>query len=169
MEHIIIRDVKKEDIPEIVDIKINGWKNAYKGIISDDILNSMKKEENIKRIEENYTKYGFIVAVLNNNVVGFCSYVDSNKYTKDISNIDSEILSLYVRPEFKYNGIGTKLFKYVIDELREKNKSKMILWCLKENEPSKKFYEKMGGKIITTRMIEIGNNNYCEVGFCYDI
>lgn len=98
MEHIIIRDLKKEDIPEIVDIKINVWKNAYKGIISDDILNSMKKEENIKKIEENYTKYGFIVAVLNNNVVGFCSYIDSNKYTKDISNIDSEILSLYVKP-----------------------------------------------------------------------
>ena len=38
MENLIIRNVKKEDIPKIVDIQINGWKTAYRGIIDDEYL-----------------------------------------------------------------------------------------------------------------------------------
>ncbi len=45
----------------------------------------------------------------------------------------------------------------------------MILWCLKDNEPSKKFYTKMGGEIVKEKTIEIGGKNYYEVGFRYNI
>ncbi len=84
-------------------------------------------------------------------------------------DIDCEITALYVKPDLKYNGIGTKLFKYVIDEFKNKNKTKMIIWCLKDNEPSKKFYTKMGGKIVKEKIMEIGDKNYLEVGFEYNI
>ena len=49
------------------------------------------------------------------------------------------------------------------------NKKKMIIWCLKYNEPSKKFYKKMGGTVIKERLIEIGEKGYIEVGFIYNI
>ncbi len=45
----------------------------------------------------------------------------------------------------------------------------MILWCLKDNEPSKKFYTKIGGEIIKERTIEIEEKEYLEVGFEYNI
>lgn len=61
------------------------------------------------------------------------------------------------------------LFQFVTNQFKSKNKTKMILWCLKDNEPSKKFYTKMGGKIVKERVIEIGENNYYEVGFEYNI
>lgn len=51
------------------------------------------------------------------------------------------------------------LFQFVTNQFKSKNKTKMILWCLKDNEPSKKFYTKMGGKIVKERVIEIGENN----------
>ena len=169
MENIIIRNVAEKDIPSVADIQVNGWKTAYKGIIDDAILNVMNKEEKIERFKVNYQKNGFIVAELNNQVVGFCRYIDSNKFTQDISNIDCELLALYVNPDLKYNGIGTKLFQFVTNEFKSKNRTKMILWCLKDNEPSKKFYTKMGGKIIKERTIEIGEKEYLEVGFEYNI
>jgi len=50
-----------------------------------------------------------------------------------------------------------------------KNKTKMILWCLKDNEPSKRFYTKMGGEIVKERTIKIGEKEYLEVGFIYSI
>lgn len=45
----------------------------------------------------------------------------------------------------------------------------MIIWCLKENYPSRKFYEKIGGIYCgeTTRII--GNKEYSEVGYVYDL
>ena len=169
MEDIIIRNIEGKDIPDVVDIQIDGWKSAYKGIVDDNILNSMNRNERIEKRRNDYKENGFIVAELNNQVVGFCRYIDSNKFTQGISDIDCELLALYVKPDLKYNGIGTKLFQFVINEFKNKNKTKMILWCLKDNEPSKKFYTKMGGKIIKERVIEIGEKEYLEVGFEYNV
>ena len=169
MENIIIRNIEEKDIPSVVDIQIDGWKSAYKGIVDNNILNSMNRNERIEKRKNDYKQNGFIVAELNNQIVGFCRYIDSNKFTPNISNIDCELLALYVKPNLKYNGIGTKLFQFVINEFKSKNKTKMILWCLKNNEPSKKFYAKMGGKIIKERTIEIGEKEYLEVGFEYNI
>ena len=45
MENIIIRNIKEEDLPNIVDIQISGWKTAYKGIIEDNFLNSMDRDK----------------------------------------------------------------------------------------------------------------------------
>lgn len=169
MEDIIIRNIEEKDIPSVVDIRIDGWREAYKGIVDDNTLNSMNREERIERRKKDYKDNGFIVAELNNEVVGFCRYVDSNEFSPNVSDIDCEIIALYIRPDMKYKGIGTKLFNYVVGEFKSKNKSKMILWCLKDNEPSKKFYTKMGGVIERKKEIDIGGKNYNEVGFVYKI
>ena len=169
VDNIIIRNIEEKDIPNVVDIQINGWKSAYKGIIDDNVLNSMNRDKRIEKRKNDYKENGFIVTELNNQVVGFCRYIDSNKFTQDISDIDCELLALYVKPNLKYNGIGTKMFQFVTEEFKKKHKTKMILWCLKDNEPSKKFYTKMGGKIIKERTIEIGEKEYLEVGFEYNI
>ncbi len=170
MENIIIRNIEEKDIPSVVDIQIEGWKSAYKGIIDDkDILYAVNRKEKIEKRKKDYKETGFIVAELNNQVVGFCRYIDSNKFTQDISYIDCELIALYVKPNLKYNGIGTKLFQFVLNEFKSKNKTKMIVWCLKDNESSKKFYTKMGGKIIKEKTIKIGENEYLEVGFEYNI
>lgn len=168
-DNIVIRQVKLKDIPSVVDIQIAGWKTAYKGIISDDFLKSMNKEEKIEKRKKDYNKNGFIVAELKNEIVGFCRYIDNNTYSKELDYIDCEILALYVKPNLKYSGIGTKMFEYVKNEFKSKNKHSMILWCLKENEPSKKFYKKMGGKIIEEKEIELKGKKYGEVGFLYSI
>lgn len=169
MENIIIRNIREEDIPSVVDIQINGWKTAYKGIIDDNILNSMNRDERIEKRKKDYKQNGFIVAELDKEVVGFCRYIDSNEFTQDMSNVDCELLALYVKPNLKYNGIGKKLFQFVTNEFKSKNKTKMIVWCLKDNEPSKKFYKKMGGEIVKERLFEIEKKDYYEVGFLYDI
>lgn len=169
MENIVIRNIKKEDIEAVVDIQISGWKTAYKGIVDDNTLNRMNRDEKIEIRKKDYNKNGFIVAELNKEVVGFCRYIDTNNFTKDVPDIDCELLSIYVKPELKFKGIGTKLFKSVVNEFKNKNKKKMIIWCLKDNEPSKKFYTKMGGKIIKEKIIKIEEKEYYEVGFVYNI
>ena len=169
MENIIIRNIEEKDIPSVVEIQVNGWKTAYKGIVDDEFLNSMNIEERIEKRKRDYKENGFVVAELDKKIVGFCRYIDNNNFTQEISDIDCELLSLYVKPSLKYNGIGTKIFQFVIDEFKKKNKRKMILWCLKDNDPSKKFYTKMEGKIVKEREIEIGDKTYLEVGFLYNI
>lgn len=47
MENVIIRNVEEKDISSVVDIQIEGWKSAYKGIINDNVLNSMDRNKRI--------------------------------------------------------------------------------------------------------------------------
>lgn len=42
--NIKIRNVKKEDIPSVVDIKIKGWQTAYKEIIDEKYLVNLSNE-----------------------------------------------------------------------------------------------------------------------------
>jgi len=169
MENIIIRNVTEEDIPAVVDIKINGWKEAYRDIIDNDFLNGLDKKERIEKWKQNYNQGGFIVAVIESEIVGFCRYVYDNTFSPEMLDIDCELLAIYVKPELKNKGIGRQMFEYIVKEFKEKKKTKMILWCLKDNEASKEFYKKMGGKIIQEKLNKIGDKEYEEVGFIYGI
>lgn len=169
MENIIIRNIEKEDIPAVVDIQIDGWQTAYKGIINQSFLDSMDRNERIKQRNEDYSKGGFIIAEFSNEIVGYSRFINNNTLTLEIPEVDCELTALYVKPNLKNNGIGTKMFQYVLNFFKNQNKQKMIIWCLRDNFPSRKFYEKMGGKIIKERPINIGNKDYIEVGFIYNI
>ena len=165
MAKIIIRNVKKEDLRAVSEIVVNGWKAAYRGIIADDYLDSLSVEENYQRRLKDYKENGFIIAELDNEVVGFCRYTLENLFSKELSEIDGEICAIYVKPELKRNGIGRELFKYVFNEFRKNGNKKIILWCLKENNPKRAFYEKMGGVLCGENTIIKGGKEYKEVGF----
>ena len=86
------------------------------------------------------------------------------------TDIDSEIIALYVDYDNLGSGIGRKLVEYVMNDLRSKNKTKMIIWCLEKNENGRKFYEKMGGKLSQEESyFEKDGKKYKEVGYIYDI
>lgn len=165
---IVVRIITEEDIPAVVDIQVEGWKTAYKGIIDDAFLNLMDKQARIEQRKKDYKDGPFIVAVVDNEVVGFCRYY-YDVLSDDGQDCDSELMALYVKPELKKQGIGKTMFNYAINDLRNRGKSKMVLWCLKDNYPSRVFYEKMGGQVIGEHGIELGGKVYQEVGFRYNI
>ena len=168
MGEILIRKGLKEDIPDTVDITIDGWRNTYKGILDDDFLDNMDRNKLIERRINDYNDTSFIVALLNNEIVGFSRYIDSNKFTSDL-DIDSEIIAIYVKSDKKRQGIGKEMFKYISNELKVKNKEKLVIWCLKDNYQGRKFYETMGGSIKGEHNIKFGLKEYPEIGYIFNL
>ena len=76
-KEIFIRRVKKEDIEQIVDINIKDWKKQYKGIIDDDILDNLNKDEKINKWKKHYDIGNVIVPEQDGVVVGYCRYDDN--------------------------------------------------------------------------------------------
>ena len=164
---IIIRKAHIEDLKEVANIAVSGWKEAYRGIIEEEYLNNMSVEETYQKIKGGYQENKYIVAELKSEIVGFCRY--TSNYSKSDENADGEIIALYVKPKLKYNGIGTKMFSYVMNEFKENGKQRIVLGCLKENYPSRKFYESMGGVAGKCKESEFCGKKYEIISYLFDL
>ena len=169
MSEIVIRNVRFEDLRNVSEIVVESWKTAYRGIVADEYLDSLTVDQNYKKRINDYTENGFIVAERDNEVVGFCRYGFENAYGEMFPDVDCELHALYVKPNCKGVGIGTKIINYVINEFKAKGYKKMILWCFKDNYPARMFYEKMGGIYGTEGIITRGGKDYKEVCYIYDL
>ena len=166
----MIREANVNDSLNISKLIISGWQTAYRGLIPDENLDNMSIEKTNERWKDllmNKTSTEFVCLYEENNkilgVIRFGNPIDNTeKYT-------AEIHALYVEPSLKRRGIGSKLFKYATDYFVSVSKTNMIIWCLKGNEPSIKFYEKMGGKIVETRKANVHDIDLEEVGLEYSL
>lgn len=163
-----IRNMEKIDIPFVVDINIEMWKKTYKEIINEEIfLMREKNRENSINImkeklenKENFYK----VVYINNKIIGFVSYGKNRDIAKD--NL-GEVYAIYILEEFHEKGIGKKLISYAKNDLKEKGYTSLVIWTLEEN-PNKKFYEKLGGKEFSNRQIDILGQKLKEIGYLYE-
>ena len=162
-----IRKAKIEDIKDIVNIKINGWKVAYKDILKSDYLDSMDYDKNFERFKleiENKSLKENIVIEDNNTIVGYAkiSILKKEEY-------DSQIYAIYIRPDVKNMGYGTLLMNYIKEYFKSKGCKNMILWCIDKNEQAKIFYRKQGGIEKNKIMSKIGEEEVCEVSFLFEL
>lgn len=122
---MIIRKIKDEDIEKLVEININAWKKAYKGIIDKDILDNLDKNKKIEKWKNHYHIENIIVAEENGKIMGYCRYSDEVA-SKPIAGADSEVMALYVDCEYQRMGIGKALIKEVIEKLKMLNKKRFF-------------------------------------------
>ena len=168
LNNITIRQAQLRDIESIAEIKVNGWQSAYKGIIDDDYLASMAVSEQIARLKQ-YSLGTIFVAENDNEIVGFCRFYDYDNPVYDDKEIDCEIREIYVKPNMKRAGIGSKLFNHTLNYFKRKGKKKLYLGCFKENHTARKFYEKMGGNSASGNNIEIKGKCYPTVSYVYNL
>ena len=160
---------KKNDIEQIAIIKVNGWKNAYTDIVDNEYLNNMSVDKEVNSYSNKYSLNDIYVAVLNDEVVGFCRVYDYDKSEFEDSEIDCEIREIYVRPDIKGMGIGSKLFNYVLNHFKTINKRKLYLGVFENNYKSRRFYEKMGGILWKNGYLEIKEIEYPTVSYLYKL
>ena len=161
------KDDELKDQEQLAHIKIDGWKNAYDRIIASKYLKTLDYKKQTERYIASFDEYKdlVLVAVRGEEVLGYSCY----QYFDRGHKFDSELVSLYIKPEYKGMGIGTKLLKATIKELKESDKKNMILWCLSDNKAAISFYEKNGGKKVIEKSALIGDEKYKEYGFYFDL
>lgn len=159
---IMIRKAEKEDVLQIAEILVEDWQKAYRGIMDDAFLDAMNADQRYEIEVKRYQKY--IVAVDGNEVLGYAWLEMAGD-----EPADCEVIALYVRYSKRNNGIGKLLMQYAISHFKETGKKRMIVWCLKENLESRKFYEKVGGKEFRTGTHNWGGKEYEMISYLYDL
>ena len=157
---IVIRKAIEKDVGQIAEILVEDWKRAYRGIMDSAYLDAMSVEQRYPIELRRYQKY--TVAVDGQEILGYAW----NEMIGDEA-ADCEIVALYVRYGKRKSGIGKALFQNAMASFRAAGKKSMIVWCLKENQEARRFYEKMGGNAGQTGMHTWGKRDYEMISYLY--
>lgn len=161
-----IRKAEVDDAPAIAAVHVTAWRETYRGIVADDVLNNLsiqrRTEQWINSLsDESHAYHRAFVAEVNGQVVGFAGY--GAPQLKD-TGFDGELFALYLLKMAHGSGIGRLLVQSVVHELKESGCKSMMVWVLKDN-PARGFYERLGGEYLYEKPIEIGGRKLREVAY----
>ncbi|MGC2238968.1 MAG: GNAT family N-acetyltransferase [Pyrinomonadaceae bacterium] len=148
-----IRPVIKQDVPKIIKLIGDVWAEF-------DCVFVVEQEETHLLAPDEYfrAKDGeFWVVVEKNEIVATVAVMMLGEKT-------GELKSLYVRKDFRRQGLGEKLTTLVIKYAQMKGAKEMILWSDTRFTKAHKLYERLGFKNVSSREPD-GLNSSKEFGF----
>ena len=153
----------EDDLYELSGIYEKSWKFAYKGILTQDYLDSIPDG----RWAESVSRKGMynLVATENGQIIGTCGFCRSRweKYSHY-----GEIVSIYFLPEYTGKGFGKYLLDRAITELKKMGFRYVLLYVLEENFRARKFYENYGFVFSGEYMKDvIGGKEVKEIMYVY--
>lgn len=161
-----IRPARVNDAEGIAHMHVESWRSSYKGIIAKDYLAGLSKKRRADRWRENLSVQNlksciFIVADENEQIIG----VASGGPQRDTQlNYDGELYAIYLLKRFQRNGLGSRLMVAVATHLAANGFKNLLVWVLEKN-PSRLFYEALGGKHVSKKTITIGEQDLIEVAY----
>ncbi len=167
MDGITIRKATYEDSAEIANVHINSWREAYKGLISEDFLNDRplffkNRYELWKKVTLNEKQVTLVAECSKNGVVGFVN--GTNGRDEGFEDF-AEVWCIYLLQKYHGKKIGFNLLKSFFDAHKEQGFESGYLWVLNDN-PTISFYTKAGGKFNGhTNEDDIGGQKVIEL--CY--
>lgn len=161
-----IRAASVDDASAIATVHVAAWREAYRGIVSDEVLNNLSIQRRTEQwlnslSDEKHAFHRAFVAQVDHQVVGFASY--GVPQVKD-SGFDGELFAIYVLRAAHKQGVGNGLAHAVVSGLREMGGKSMMVWVLKDN-PARGFYERLGGEYLYEKPIQIGADTLMEVAY----
>ena len=163
---MIVRKAKPSDTEGIARVHVETWRTTYRGIVPDEYLSKLSVEHSQRIWEgilaDNKSQQTMLVAEDDQgNIVGFAGCGPDRENDPIYTG---ELYAVYVLQRAQRVGIGRQLTLAVVGDLGRRGLSSMLVWVLADN-PSKAFYEAIGGKHVRTREIMIGGKKLTEFGY----
>ena len=143
---VTLRQARPSDAYDIVRINADAWREAYAGIVPDDVLAAIDVDGRAKRYERRMAgdrTHETMVATGDGRTVG---YVLFGPY-REGESLDSsigEVCAIYVDPRSWGGGVGRVLMAAALERLTALGYPQVRLWVLEANEPARGFYAHLG-------------------------
>ncbi|AOM84482.1 GNAT family N-acetyltransferase [Salisediminibacterium beveridgei] len=162
---MIVRKARISDARGIAKVHVDSWLSTYRGIIPDQYLDQLTYENRERLWERNIPEGIVFVAEVEGEIVGFSS--GSEERSGNYEGFNGELSAVYLLEAHQGKGIGSLLVEAIVNELLAMNIRSMVVLVLKDN-PSRFFYEALGGTIIDTLEIEIAGKNLSELVYGWE-
>jgi ribosomal protein S18 acetylase RimI-like enzyme len=156
MDQITIRSARLEDARGIARLDVETWRATYAGMLSASYL---------VRLSERRRELGWHNVILREPrdvrvavrdggaILGFGS-CGPNRGDRGFAG---EVFTLYVAPDWQNQGVGRRLLTSLFRRLVAAERPSSIVWVLRDN-PSRFFYERLGGRQITRKTLSFGGS-----------
>ncbi len=135
---MIIRCVRKDDIDRFIEV----YRKAYRGL--EEYAYTRRKDiRNYFRWLYSRDSEGFMAAEVGDVIVGFVA-CDTNWVSAFDEKDVGEIHELFVLPEYRGRGYGSRLLLKAMDYAKERGKDYVELWVGRTNYNARRFYQKFG-------------------------
>lgn len=162
-----IRLAVLSDARRLAEVKIACWETTYRGIYPDSKFDNYDIDKNAKKFENiiNNEYIDLYVVIVGGNIVG---YMSCGVPIRPYEDYKQEIGLLYLLKAYRGNGIGSELFDLATEVITINGYDKFFISCNKYNEPARKFYEAMGGKLVHEDLDD-DDKSIPQVKYHYDI
>lgn len=162
-----VRRAVVDDAEAIERIRTDTWRDAYRGLMPDSLLAGLDYDATRRRVVMSALPPEQFVLVAEDDgaVVGFC--IGGPSRPPD-DWFRGEVYAIYVLPEHHGRGLGRAMLHAAAQELNDRGFLSMIIWVLRENAPSRRFYERMGGIWVRDEVRELQGLRITESGYGWD-
>jgi GNAT superfamily N-acetyltransferase len=163
---VLIRAAQLADAAAIATVHVDSWRTTYAGILPDDYLANLsyaQREQLWRDILSTPTgaEFVYVAEDAGGNVIGFAA---GGAERSGDAVYRGELYAMYLRDRYHRRGIGRHLTMAVVNRLLHEGASSMLVWVLAAN-PSRAFYEALGGQQVSEKSVTIGGVPCVEVAY----
>ena len=139
-----LRRAQPGDELAVATVHVRSWQRAYRGIVPDDYLESMRPEERAARytFSANDPDHPVtLIAVDGGKVLGFATFGEAPNGADAGA---ARLFALYADPDQWNRGVGVALISEARSRLTSSGFAEAVLWVLEENARGRRFYERDG-------------------------
>ena len=166
-QEITFREASIADRLAVARVHVESWRESFTGIVPQAFLDSMSVEKRAQAFEKGFASdcyQMFVAETQENGVVGFA---DFGKTRDSASSYEAELYAIYLLRNFQRQGSGARLFDLGVKHLIKSNMNSMSLLAL-EASPYKSFYEKMGGRVVGRKTVEMAGVEFTALVYAWD-
>lgn len=160
-----VREATLDDIPAIARVQVDTWRTTYRGIVPDSFLDGLTYESRERQWTAALGAGSRTRLVVGEDdagrVVGFAA---SGPELGGDPDYKGELYAIYIDAGAQGRGLGRRLVRAVARRLADEGMTSLLLWVLAGN-PSRGFYERLGGREVRAKPIAIGGATLEEVAY----
>jgi len=149
-----LRTARQDDAPGIARVHVESWRSTYAGMLPEDYLLGLSVDQRAafwKRLLTPHGDHAVVATAEDDAVIGFgsCGPARADEQPSG-GGWSGEIYTLYLLSDWHGQGIGRRLFTCLMERLAARGLDRVLLWVVEAN-PTRFFYEAMGGRVIARR------------------
>ncbi|MGE0254044.1 MAG: N-acetyltransferase family protein [Alphaproteobacteria bacterium] len=171
-----IRRATPDDAAAIAAIHVEAWRAAYAGMLPDRYLLGLAEGRQTRQWRHHVVARGEATLVAEDirplrggpGIVGFasCGPLRRAGVPAD-APWQGEVYTLYVAPDHQGHGHGGALLEACRARLARDGRAGVLVWVLAAN-PSRFFYERMGGRRVAERTEPFAGARLPEIAYAWD-